>query len=175
MGTSGSQTHTRAPLFLAAATTGTLGSSFGGFGAAPAPSSTTAAANPFGATTPGGLGAPSTAAAAPDSNVPVTAETSFAQLPQAMQQKVWEAHRLVMEHRKHAEAISRFSTQDYGLDQHTKVRLLCGVVIVCVCVEARAHMCVVHLSLSFGLTTWRVCASLPPVDDDDDDDDDNRS
>lgn len=55
-------------------------------------------------------------------NVQVTGETSFGQLPHTLQQKIWEIHRLVTEHRRHADTVSRFSTQDYGLDQHTKVR-----------------------------------------------------
>ena len=54
--------------------------------------------------------------------MPVSGETNFAQLPQAMQQKIFEAHRLVMEHRRHAEGVGRFSTQAQGsgLEQHTK-------------------------------------------------------
>ncbi len=52
--------------------------------------------------------------------MPVSGETSFAQLPQAMQQKIFEAHRLIVEHRRDAEGVGRFSTQDYGLEQHTK-------------------------------------------------------
>lgn len=37
-----------------------------------------------------------------------------------MQIKVWELHKLVKEHREHAETVNKFSTQSYALDQHTK-------------------------------------------------------
>ena len=53
---------------------------------------------------------------------PFTGDTSFSALPQYMQMKVWELHKLVKEHREHAETVSKFSTQSYALDQHTKVK-----------------------------------------------------
>lgn len=37
-----------------------------------------------------------------------------------MQQKIFQAHWLIMEHRRHAEGVGKFSTQDSGLEQHTK-------------------------------------------------------
>jgi hypothetical protein len=87
---------------------------------APAPASATVGAlTTWGSTAPGG-GAATTAASPAENNVPVSGETSFAQLPQSMQQKIFEAHRLIMEHRRHVEGVGRFSTQDYGLEQHTK-------------------------------------------------------
>jgi len=53
---------------------------------------------------------------------PFTGDTNFSALPQYMQIKVWELHKLVKEHREHAETVNKFSTQSYALDQHTKVR-----------------------------------------------------
>jgi hypothetical protein len=127
------------------ATTGAPGANLFGLGGgatAPKPAATTT--SPFGTAAPAqgfgaSTGAPATggfggfggggtsttggaSTASQDNNVPFTGDTSFSALPHHMQQKIWETHKLIMQHRQHAETVSKFSTQDYGLDQHTKVR-----------------------------------------------------
>lgn len=84
---------------------GTLGGGFGGLGAT---------------TGLGGLSSGLTAQQ--QDNVVVTGETVFTQLPVAMQQKIWEVYQRMLDHRRNADVIKKFSTQPTDLDDQTKVR-----------------------------------------------------
>ena len=91
------------------------------FGAAPGVSSALGA-TPSSIQTSHGASPGATSSAAPPNDQGFTGDTTFSSLPQYMQLRVWELHKLVRQHREYADSLNKFTTPSYSLDRFTKVR-----------------------------------------------------